>query len=214
MLTILLTGFEPFDGAADNPSLHLARTVAAEPASARLRAEILPVTYAGAGPALERALDRHAPDVLLSLGLAGGRAELCVERVAVNLADARIADNAGEWRIDSPVVPDGPAAYFATVPVKAIAAAMRGAGVPARVSDSAGTFLCNHVFYRASHLAATSRPGLRVGFIHVPWLPQQVPDRPGEPSMSLATMLTGLRAAIHAIVTDAAAPRMAEGGVS
>lgn len=215
MLTLLLTGFEPFGGAPDNPSRRLVHALAAEGVpGVRLRTDILPVTYAGIDPALTAALERHRPDVVLSTGLAGGRPEMCIERVALNLDDARIADNDGEWRIDAAVVPGGPAAYFATLPIKAMAAAMRGAGVPTRVSQSAGTFLCNHVFYRASHLAATVRPGLRVGFVHVPWLPEQVTDQPGEPSMSLDCMLAGLRAAIEAVRRGEPGPEIAEGATS
>lgn len=215
MLTVLVTGFEPFGGSGDNPSLRVVQALAAEPpACVHLRTATLPVTYAAAGPALQSAIARHRPDVLLATGLAGGRAEICVERVALNVDDARMPDNAGELRIDQPVVPGGPAAYFAGVPIKAMVAAMRGAGVPARVSQTAGTFLCNHIFYLGSHLAATTHRGLSVGFLHLPWLPEQVADRAGEPSMALATIITGLRAAIDAATQTAKDIRVAEGATS
>src|SRR5882724_8683356 len=151
MLTVLLAGFEPFDGAADNPSARavLALVAEAPPAGTRLVAEVLPVRYARTGAALYDAVRRHRPDVLIATGLAGGRAEISVERVAINVDDARIADNDGERRTDEPVIAVGPAAYFSTLPIKSIAAAIRAAGVPAQVSQTAGTFLCNHVFYRA-----------------------------------------------------------------
>ena len=200
MLTFLLTGFEPFDGAADNPSrrLVLAMAGAPPPPGTRVVAEILPVSYAHTGEALRAAVRRHAPDVVIGTGLAGGRAGISVERIAINIDDARIPDNLGEQRIDAPVEPDGPAAYFSTLPIKAVAAAMRAAGVPAQVSQTAGTFLCNHVFYRACHIAATERRDMRAGFLHLPWLPEQATMHPGEPSMALDSLLTGLRAAIEA----------------
>lgn len=215
MRTILLTGFEPFGGAELNPAeLAVAALAADPPPGLRLVTAILPVTYAGAGPALQAAVRRHRPDVLISVGLADGRAELSVERVAINVDDARMPDNAGVLRVDQPIVADGPAAYFARLPIKAITVAIRAAGVPARVSQTAGTFLCNHVFYTGCHLATTEFPGLRSGFIHVPWLPEQVTDRPGEPSMALATIVSGLRAAVVTAAEAQTDLRVAEGAVS
>ena len=199
MRTILLTGFEPFAGAVENPSRRVVLALAAEPPDGvRLLTQVLPVTYRDAGPLLHAALRRHRPDVVIATGLAGGRAETSVERVAINIDDARIADNAGERRTDMPVVAGGPAAYFATLPIKAIVASIRAAGVPAQVSQTAGTFLCNHVFYLACHHAATEATGLRVGFLHLPWLPEQAAEHTGEPSMALAGMVAGVRAAIIA----------------
>lgn len=216
MLTVLLTGFEPFDGAAVNPSARAVLALAAEapPAGTRLVAEILPVRYAQAGPSLEAAVRRHRPDALIATGLAGGRADISVERVAINVDDASIADNDGARRIDAPVVAGGPAAYFSTLPIKAVAAAIRAAGVPAQVSQTAGTFLCNHVFYRACHLAATEAPCMRAGFLHLPWLPEQVVEHPGAPSMALPLMLGGLRAAIEATRNNSRDLDVAAGAVS
>jgi pyroglutamyl-peptidase len=215
MPIVLLTGFEPFAQAAENPSRRAVLALAAAPPpGVDLVTEILPVTYKGAGPALHAALRRHRPDVVIATGLAGGRAEISVERVAINIDDARIADNAGERRVDTPVVPDGPAAYFSTLPIKAVAAAIRAHGVPARVSQTAGTFLCNHIFYLASHAAATEYPRLRAGFLHMPWLPDQAADHPGEPSMALATIVTALHAAIAAACDMSADLAVAEGAVS
>lgn len=214
MRTVLLTGFEPFAGAAENPSRRATLALAADPPpGVRLATLILPVTYAGAGPALTAALQEHRPDVVIATGLAGGRAEISVERVAINIDDARIPDNAGEQRIDTHVVADGPAAYFSTLPIKAVAASIRAAGVPAQVSQTAGTFLCNHVFYLACHYAAVHAPRMRAGFLHVPWLHEQAAEHPGEPSMALAHIVAGIRAAI--VSCDAAADlRVAEGAVS
>lgn len=218
MLRILLTGFAPFGGDSINPTQRAVAALAgaASPPGIALATAVLPVTYAGALPALRAALATHAPDVVLGTGLAGGRAAVSVERVAVNIDDARLPDNDGVQRIDAPVVPGGPAAYFASVPIKAIAAAIRAAGVPAEVSQTAGTFLCNHVFYLACHLAATERPGLRAGFLHVPWLPEQAVEHPGEPCMALDDVLRALRAALAAVrdTTPGGDLRVAEGRVS
>jgi len=201
MLRVLLTGFAPFGGAAANPTERLVAALAEGPAPAgiTLATAVLPVTYAGAVPALRAALARHDPDVVLATGLAGGRPHVSVERVAINVDDARIADNDGARRIDAPVVAGGPAAYFATVPIKAMVAAIRAAGIPAEVSQTAGTFLCNHVFYQACHIAVTERSGLRAGFLHVPWLPEQARDHPGEPDMPLDDMIRAVRAAVAAV---------------
>jgi pyroglutamyl-peptidase len=200
MLTVLLTGFEPFNGAAENPSRRAVLAVADGPSlpGCRVVAEVLPVSYAETGAALAAALACHRPDVLIATGLAGGRAEISVERVAINVDDAPTADNDGARRTDAPVIPGGPAAYFSTLPIKAVLGAIRAAGVPAQVSQTAGTFLCNHVFYRACHLAATELPGLRVGFLHVPWLPEQVATQASAPSMALASIVAALRATIAA----------------
>ena len=215
MLRVLVTGFTPFGDAAVNPSELVVRALAAHPPPGiDLAAAVLPVTYAGALPALCAALAHHAPHAVLATGLAGGRPHIAVERVAINIDDARIPDTDGVRRIDAAVVAGGPAGYFATVPIKAIAAAIRAAGVPAEVSQSAGTFLCNHVFYQCSHIAATARSGMRVGFLHLPWLPEQAAQHPGEPGIAFADMLLGLRAALAALRDTGADLAVAEGAVS
>lgn len=210
MLTILLTGFEPFGGAAENPSRRAVLAVAegAPPPGTRIVAEILPVGYAHAGAALADAIRHHRPDVLIATGLAAGRAEISVERVAINVDDAPIADNDGAFRTDAPVIAGGPAAYFSTLPIKAMAAAIRAEGVPAHVSQTAGTFLCNHVFYRACHIAATEHK-MRAGFVHVPWLPDQ-----GSPSLPLSAIVAALRAAIVATRDTATDAAVAAGAVA
>lgn len=195
-MSILLTGFEPFDGAAVNPSWEAVRLVPG------VRAVQLPCVFGQSLERLRTAVLEHDPAVIVCVGQAGGRPDVTVERVAVNLDDARIPDNAGRQPIDEPVVRGGPAAYFATLPVKACVAAARTAGVPASVSHSAGTFVCNHLFYGLMHLIATESPGVRGGFVHVPFAPEQVLGR-GEPSMPV-TMAAG---ALTAIVTAAVSVR-------
>ncbi|MFH8371092.1 pyroglutamyl-peptidase I [Streptomyces sp. NPDC018031] len=194
MTTVLLTGFEPFDGERTNPSWQAVRAAAGRPLPGlTLTTAELPCVFGDALTALRAAVAATDPDVVIAVGQAGGRPDLTVERVAINLDDARIPDNAGRRPIDRPVVPGGPAAYFATLPVKACVAAARAAGLPASVSHTAGTFVCNHVFYGLLHLAATERPGLRGGFVHVPYAPEQVLDR-SAPALPVAAVADGLRA--------------------
>ncbi|MFM7505429.1 MAG: pyroglutamyl-peptidase I, partial [Rubrivivax sp.] len=154
--TLLVTGFEPFGGDSVNPSELVAAAlhgsvVEAGQRRARVVAQRLPCAFGDARARLAAAMDDWRPLAVLSLGLAAGRAGLTPERVAINLADARIADNAGEQPSDQPVLPKGPAAYFATLPVKAMVAAMRAAGAPAELSLSAGSFVCNELFYGLMH---------------------------------------------------------------
>lgn len=188
----LVTGFEPFGGDRVNPSYEALRLLPARLGGVEIATHALPVVFGAVLPALRQAIAAVAPDIVLSVGLAGGRSELSLERVAINVDDARIADNAGNRPIDRPVVPGGPAAYFATLPIKAAVAALREAGLPAAVSNSAGTFLCNHVFYGLMHEAAQSGGRFRAGFLHVPYLPSQAARQPGTPSMALEQIVEGI----------------------
>jgi pyroglutamyl-peptidase len=181
MTGVLLTGFEPFADDPVNPSgdaVRLAAQLWDGPET--LITAVLPVTFADAAVRLRALIAEHDPDVVLATGLAGGRSTVCVERVAVNLIDARIPDNAGAQPVDEPCVPGGPAAWFATVPVKAMARAVAAAGIPASLSLSAGTYVCNHVFANAVDAAR------RAGFIHVPWGTGQAPH--GEAELPLADL--------------------------
>ncbi|MCI1749702.1 MAG: hypothetical protein LKI24_17710 [Acidipropionibacterium sp.] len=159
MTTVLLTGFEPFAGDATNPSGDAVRLVGeAWTGGERLVTAVLPVAFARAAERMRELIDAHSPDVILATGLAGGRAVVTPERVAINLTDARIPDNDGARPIDEPSMPGAPAAAFATLPVKAIAAALVDAGIPSAVSYTAGTFVCNHVMFTALD-AVADRPG-------------------------------------------------------
>ncbi|MEV5599048.1 pyroglutamyl-peptidase I [Streptomyces sp. NPDC052496] len=190
---ILLTGFEPFDGESSNPSWEAVQeAAAAPPAGLELTAVELPCVYGRSRTALREAVAAHDPGIVLCVGQAGGRPDLTVERIAVNIDDARIPDVSGAQPIDETIVPGGPAAYFAALPVKACVAAVREAGVPASVSNTAGTFVCNHVFYDLMHLIATERPALRGGFVHVPYAPGQVAGR-SLPSLAVSAVAEGLR---------------------
>jgi pyroglutamyl-peptidase len=171
MARVLLTGFAPFGGEPVNPSWQAVSLLGARRDD--IAAVELPCEFAAALPALRVAVAEHRPSLVVCVGQAGGRLDVTPERVAVNLIDARIPDNAGEQPVDVPVVPDGPVAYFTTLPVKACVAAIRAAGVPASVSHTAGTYVCNQVFYGLMHLLSTL-PDVRGGFVHVPYSPEQV----------------------------------------
>ena len=203
MTTILLTGFEPFGGESVNPSWEIARALDGWTCEGRtVRAVRLPCAFGDALRTLDEALDAHRPELVMCLGQAGGRAEISIERAALNVDDARIPDNLGRQPIDAAVVAGGPAAYFSTLPIKALAHDMRGAGVAAAVSNTAGTFVCNHVFYALMHRLATTPAlaGARGGFVHVPYTPEQVATKPGTPSMPLSAQVDGIRQALRSAV--------------
>ncbi|SEB75190.1 pyroglutamyl-peptidase I Cysteine peptidase. MEROPS family C15 [Streptomyces misionensis] len=204
MTRVLVTGFAPFGGETVNPSWQAASLLAGEPpAGLTVTAAELPCVFATSLGALRDAVRACAPDLVLCLGQAGGRPAVTVERVGINLDDARIPDNDGAQPVDEPVVPGGPAAYFSSLPVKACVAAVRAAGVPAAVSHTAGTFVCNHVAYGLGHLIATEFPHVRGGFVHVPWAPEQVTDGTA-PALEPATVARGLRALLVAAATTPA----------
>ena len=202
-MKILVTGFEPFGGETRNPSAEVVERLPDAIAGAELVKLILPTVRCEAPRRVAQAVEKQHPDVVLSIGQAGGRAAVSVERVAVNLDDYRIPDNAGNQPVDEPVVPGGPDGYLTNLPVKAMAEAIQRAGVPAQVSLSAGTFVCNHVLYQVRHFLEQRVPGARSGFIHIPFLPEQVVDKPGQPSMSLDLSVRAVEAAIRAVVEDA-----------
>lgn len=202
MMNLLLTGFEPFGGDAVNPSEQVVRLLDGKTIhGVTIHSEVLAVE-SGRGPAaLIQAIERVHPDAVLCLGVAVGRAVLSVERVAVNLLDYRIPDNSGLQTRDRPIVPDGPAAYFATLPVRRIYEAIQSAGVPVELSLSAGAFLCNQVLYEMLHYLAVNRLQVPAGFIHLPALPEQAVAKEGgkTPSMSLETVQKGIAAAIQVL---------------
>ncbi|MBS7458734.1 pyroglutamyl-peptidase I [Coralloluteibacterium stylophorae] len=198
---ILLAGFAPFGGESSNPSAEAVHALDGETvAGHRIVALELPVVFGESLRALEAAIGRHAPALVLAVGQAGGRTHVSLERIAINVDDARIADNAGAQPVDVPVVADGPAAYFSTLPIKAMLLALREAGLPCEISQTAGTFVCNHVFYGLMH-ALRARPGTRGGFVHIPWSPAQAAARPGAPSMPVATVVEALRIALGVALT-------------
>lgn len=189
MSRILLTAFEPFGGDIVNPSLEILRRLSSLP---NVDVLTVPVTFRDAAATVLPHLPGH--DAVLMLGQAKGRDGLTVERIAINIDDAALPDNAGEQLRDQPILPDGAAAYFATLPIKSIVDAIRAEGLPAAVSNSAGTFVCNHLMYCVLHALEDS--ATRAGFIHVPCLPEQAAGHPGIPSMPLSDMIRGIEAVL------------------
>ncbi|AKU25287.1 pyroglutamyl-peptidase I [Geobacillus stearothermophilus] len=201
MKKVLVTGFDPFGGETVNPSLEAVKQAAGWKTD-RYIVEVreIPTVFGKSLVILHDAIMQVDPDVVICVGQAGGRADISVERVAVNINDARIPDNEGQQPIDEPVVPGGPVGYWSTLPVKAIVEALRRHGIPASVSYTAGTFVCNHVFYGLMHYITQSKKPIRGGFIHIPYLPEQAARHPGQPSMALETIVEGLRLAIDVAV--------------
>lgn len=200
---VLVTGFDPFGGDALNPSWMAAQALHGRLVGGhRLIGAQLPSVFDGSIDVLRALLLRHRPAVVLCCGQAGGRAALSLERVAINVSDASIPDNAGAQPVDLPVIAGGPAAYFATVPIKAMLRALLDQGIDAEVSQTAGTFVCNHLFYGLMHELATRAElsHTRGGLIHVPWLPDQ-----GQPSLQLDEIVRGIQLAAEcalATLTD------------
>jgi pyroglutamyl-peptidase len=201
----LVTGFDAFGGDKLNPSSLAVGRLKRTLGGLAVHAVELPTSYGRAPIVLRAAIHEVRPDIVLGVGQAGGRSELCLERVAINVQDARIKDNDGKQPIDRPVVREGPAAYFSTLPVKACVAEMRKAGLPAAVSNSAGTFVCNHVFYATMDMAAQTAMGFRGGFLHIPYLPEQAARIAGAPSMALDDIVRGIE-----IVLEVSAQRQTD----
>lgn len=187
---LLITGFEPFDGKQINPSWLAVEQLPDTVGDFMLCKLRIPTVYAKAAAMVLETADRFQPDVILSVGVAGGRDAVTPERIAVNIRDARIADNEGNHPQGDLVVSGAPAAYFATVPVKEMAAAIRARWIPGAVSNTAGTYVCNDVFFTLLHHYAGTETN--VGFVHVPYLPEQ-----GDPSLTLDRIVAALMAAIE-----------------
>ncbi|MGN8770496.1 pyroglutamyl-peptidase I [Paenibacillus barengoltzii] len=200
MKKLLLTGFEPFGGEPINPAVEAMRRLQGRViGSFEIVGLELPTVFGQSTERLLAAVQQHEPAVVIALGQAGGREGISFERIAVNLNDANIADNAGNQPVDEPVVPEGPAAYWTTLPVKRMVDRLRNEGIPASISLSAGTFVCNHLFYGLMHHLAVIGKPIRGGFIHVPYLPEQADRHSGAPSMTLDQLVTGLERAIEVL---------------
>ena len=203
---VLLTGFEPFGGEDSNPSWATVQRVRdAWTGDASVHVRELPVEFGRVGEALAAAMQDTSPDIVICVGQAGGTRDIHLERVAINVDDARIPDNAGFQPIDSPIIDGAPDGYFSTLPIKAAVAAIEALGIPAAVSHSAGTFTCNHVFYRLMHTLRDGHRGVRGGFVHVPYSAEQAAgtDRPSLPIESMVLAVTAVIEATLANVTDA-----------
>ena len=211
---VLVTGFEPFGGERTNPSWEICRMLPGTIAGLRVEALKVPCEFGRAIDVVAQAIERHRPALVICLGQAGGRSHMSVERVAINIDDARAPDNGGATPIDEPIAADGPPAYFSTLPIKAMTAAMRRAGIPTEVSNSAGTYVCNHLMYGVLHHIATNGIAARAGFIHVPYAEAQVIDKAGIAAMSLATMAKGVEAGIAAAAANARDILASEGAIA
>ncbi|MFS9240585.1 MULTISPECIES: pyroglutamyl-peptidase I [Streptococcus] len=199
-MKILVTGFDPFGGETVNPALEAVKSLPSEIHGAEVHWVAIPTVFYKAAEVLETAIVRYQPDAVLCIGQAGGRASLTPERVAINQDDARIPDNQGNQPIDTPIRQDGQAAYFSTLPIKAMVQAIKEEGLPATVSNTAGTFVCNHLMYQALYLADKKFPHMKSGFMHIPYMTEQVVNKPNTASMNLTDIVRGIEAAIGAIV--------------
>lgn len=207
---LLLTGFEPFGGNSINPSWLVAQALhGSHVDGVQIQSQCLPCVFGDAIGVLQAAVRQHRPVAVLALGLAASRPVLSIERVAINVDDARIADNAGASPIDTPVVPGGPAAYFSTLPIKAMHARLQAEGVPAEISQTAGTFVCNHVFYALMH-TLRRRPAVRAGFMHVPLLPENATAGAGMP---LQQQIEGVQLALQTVLQVQVDSRLSAGAV-
>jgi pyroglutamyl-peptidase len=193
MTKVLLTGFEPFGTATSNPSGEIVKQISGD----NIVTAILPVAYTQSAERLLALIAEHNPDVVICLGQAEGRTAITPEKVAINLDDARLADNEGVIRNDVKIFESGADAYFSTLPVKEMVDAIKAQGIPATVSLSAGAFLCNHVFYVAQNKFAGTK--IRSGFVHVPLMDSQAPEFPGLPTMPLDQMVTAVRIMLEVV---------------
>lgn len=212
---VLLTGFDAFGGERVNPSWRAVRALDGERIAGHVvRTARLRCDFAVAPGQLARAIAKHDPMLVLCVGQAGGRAAVSLERVAINVVDARIPDNAGAQPIDEPVVAGAPAAHFSSLPLKAMLEALRAAGIPAEVSASAGTFVCNAVFFHLAEALATRAGAIRGGFVHIPYLPQQAARHGAVPSMALETMVAALRLCVETALATRLDKKLAAGSLS
>ena len=199
-MKILVTGFDPFGEDRINPALEAVKRLPDNIAGAKIIKLEIPTKFNISAEVVKEAIENYKPDYVLNVGQAGGRFAITPERVAINLDDGRIADNAGYQPLNQTIQSDGATAYFTQLPIKAMTKAIREVGLPATVSNSAGTFVCNHIFYQVQYQRAKFFPDIKAGFIHIPYLPEQVISKPQMPSLSLADDIKGLIAAISAIV--------------
>ena len=200
MMKILVTGFDPFGGDTINPALEAVNLLPYEIQGHTIEKLEIPTVFNKSKVTIENKLKATHFDIVLAIGQAGGRFELTPERIGINIDDARIPDNEGNQPIDEMIQSSGDAAYFSNLPVKRMTEAIKTAGVPARLSNTAGTFVCNHILYQLGFLQATQFPNIKFGFIHVPFIPEQVTDKPEQPSMSIQTIAKGLKAALESII--------------
>ena len=201
-MKVLVTGFDPFGGEPINPAWEAVKAMKDTIAGAEIVKMQIPTVVGKSIEKIHQKMKELQPDLVISVGQAGGRFGVTPERVAINVTDARIPDNEGNQPIDEPIFPDGPAAYFTNLPVKAMVQAIKEAGYPTVLSNSAGTYICNHVMYGILYYIEKEFPNVRGGFIHVPYAPSQVVNKPSTPSMALADITASLEAAVAAAISS------------
>lgn len=198
-MKLLITGFDPFGGESINPAWEAVKKVADKIGDVEVVKLQVPTVFKKSANKLFEAIDRENPDAVICVGQAGGRFDVTVERVAINIEDGRIPDNEGYQPVDSVIFEDGENAYFSSLPIKAMVEEMKAAEVPASVSNTAGTYVCNHLMYSLLYYIDKKHPGVRGGFIHVPFIPEQVVTKRNMPSMDLTRIVKALEAGIKAV---------------
>ena len=199
---ILITAFEPFGGEKVNPALEAMNLLPDNIGKLQILKLELPTVFNKSIEMVWQSIEQQKPDVVISLGQAGGRACISIERIAINIDDTTIADNEGNMPIDQPIFKDGDNAYFSTLPIKNMVSAIKKAGIPAEVSNTAGTYVCNHVIYGILYKIHKERLNIKAGFVHVPFIPEQVVDNPGRPSMSLENIVQAIEVACKVLESE------------
>ncbi|MDU0477053.1 pyroglutamyl-peptidase I [Staphylococcus chromogenes] len=199
-MNILITAFEAFNGESVNPAQLATADLPEHIEHHPIDVLVIPTSFKDSVVVIKSQLAKKTYDVVIAVGQAGGRSAITPERIAINIDDAVIPDNTGEQPINQPIQPKGPAAYFSDLPVKRMVQHLREAGTPSELSNTAGTFVCNHVMYQLAHLAKTSYPNMRTGFIHLPYATEQVQGREKVPAMPVSTMTRGLMLAIQTAI--------------
>ncbi|QQY79292.1 pyroglutamyl-peptidase I [Keratinibaculum paraultunense] len=210
-MKILVTGFDPFGGESVNPAYEAVKRLDDNIAGAEIVKVEIPTVFGKSINKLDEAIEKENPDIVICVGQAGGRFDITVERVAINISDASIEDNEGNMPIDEPIFEDGESAYFSQLPIKAMVQKIREGGIPASVSNTAGTYVCNHIMYGLHYLIDKKYQNIKGGFIHVPFLPEQVIDKRATPSMNLNDIVKALTLAIEAVVENKEDIKMPEG---
>lgn len=201
-MKILVTGFDPFGGDKVNPANEVVKLLPDKILNAEIIKLEIPTVIKKSLELIDKNIEKHNPDVILSIGQAGGRPDITVERIGINVDDFRIKDNEGNQVIDVPIYEDGENAYFSNLPIKAMVAYIKNKKIPSSISNTAGTFVCNHVLYGVRYLIEKKYNGKKSGFIHIPFLPEQVIDRPNTPSMDINVIRDGIIESIKAIIEN------------
>lgn len=212
-MKVLITGFDPFGGESINPALEAVKKLPNTISNAEIIKLEIPTVFKKSLEKIEANILAHKPDIIISIGQAGGRFGITPERVAINIDDARIEDNEKNQPIDLKVFEDGENAYFTTLPIKAMVKEMQESGIPSSVSNSAGTFVCNHVMYGVLYMINKKYPNIKGGFIHVPYIPSQVVNKPNMPSMSIEDISKGLELSVKAAVENNTDIKTAQGEI-